>query len=282
MAERKIGRRELLLGLGTVVALKAVGLRPASADGGVWVQTPFGFSFIPEAPTKIPDPKSSETSVATRPNWSRDELLVPVRRVVTDTPMVALTLDDGWARRDQILDTLVNQKVGATLFVLGVVAEKNPDFIKRAYTSEKIELGDHTYTHKALAAWDNETDAYEIDMAEYVLAKIIGKPVTMPYLRPPYGSRNDRSIRLAAERGYRNIIWNIAGDTDRSWSADQLISLYLGQLDSQKNPWGSIMVMHFSPRVADALPQIIDGIRVRGMEPVSLSTLFANSSGVVS
>ncbi len=225
---------------------------------------------------------SSGESTAVRPNWSCDELLVPVKKVAVDKPMVALTLDDGWARRDQILDMLVDQKAGATFFILGKVAERNPDFIKRAYASEKIELGNHTYSHKALAGWDNETIAYEIDMAEYVLANIIGKAVTMPYLRPPYGSRNDRSIAVAAERGDRNIIWNIAGDTDRSWSAEQLVGLYLGQLDSQRNPWGSIMVMHFSPRVADALPYIISGIRERSMEPVSLSTLFANSSGVLS
>ena len=35
--------------------------------------------------------------------------------------------------------------------------------------------------------------------------------------------------------------------------------------------------MHFGPRAIDALPGMIDGLRARGLEPVSLSALFADS-----
>ena len=38
---------------------------------------------------------------------------------------------------------------------------------------------------------------------------------------------------------------------------------------------GAIVLMHFGPRAVVALPTIIDGLRARGLEPVSLTQLFS-------
>jgi ribonuclease BN (tRNA processing enzyme) len=41
---------------------------------------------------------------------------------------------------------------------------------------------------------------------------------------------------------------------------------------------GAILLTHFSQRTATALPQIIDGLRAKGLEPVSLTRLFARTA----
>jgi hypothetical protein len=41
---------------------------------------------------------------------------------------------------------------------------------------------------------------------------------------------------------------------------------------------GAILLTHFSPRTATDLPQIIDGLRAKGLEPVSLTRLFAQAA----
>jgi peptidoglycan/xylan/chitin deacetylase (PgdA/CDA1 family) len=40
---------------------------------------------------------------------------------------------------------------------------------------------------------------------------------------------------------------------------------------------GSIILMHFGERAVIALPAIVDGLRAKGLEPVTLTRLFAGA-----
>lgn len=216
-----------------------------------------------------------------RAKWKTEELPVVIDRVRVEAPIIGLTIDDGWLRRQEILKTLVDQKAGATLFILGQVAQRDPDFIKVAdavgNVTGNIELGNHTFDHKPLTYLTGDDIQAELDRSESIYDGILGRSnVTVPYLRPPYGSQNAFTRDIAAACGYRSILWNIGGDYLRRFSPQEMYDFYMKQIDSVRDPRGLIILIHFTPQVDYALPYLIAGIRDRGLEPVSLSTIFAN------
>lgn len=210
-----------------------------------------------------------------RPNWPKEVLRLPVYKGPSDRPLVALTIDDGFLVRHEILDVLVSKGAGATFFLIGdrvIQKDQNFIFIKRALDLG-YEIGNHTYTHGDLDKKTQEQIKFELSKCEEVLKAISPGTSTLPYLRPPGGNKHTLSIETAADMGYRMFLWTISGDIG-NYSTNELVNLYLRQIDSLANPWGSIILMHFIPRSLLALPAIIDGIRTRGMEPVSLTRLY--------
>lgn len=247
-------------------------------DGGIISRRDDTDQFVDLLPQE--ETKQEETKIEKRvakPQWGRETLLTPLFKGPGDRPLVALTIDDGFYKLGEILQTLKDKGVGATFFIIGRQMEQNADFIKKAAEYELGEFGNHTYTHGDLTRKTTDQIRWEIETTEAVLANIVGGATTVPYLRPFGGNKNNLSIAVAADQGDRTILWNVSGDAG-SYTPRQLVDLYLGQLSRMSNPWGSIILTHFLPATALALPDIIDGIRVLGMEPVSLSKLFASSS----
>lgn len=162
--------------------------------------------------------------------------------------------------------------------------DANPDFIKKAQNSGRITWGNHTYTHELLTTKSSSQIKGEYERTEAALKRIAGA-TTIPFARPPGGAKNDTVISAGADNGLRTILWNVSGDAGTQWSANNpsaLSNYYMGLIDAQKNPWGSIILMHFRTSTAtssvagvpSALEQVIDGVRARGMEPVSLDRLY--------
>lgn len=224
-------------------------------------------------------------SKADRPRWSREVLLAPVFKGPADRPLVALTVDDGYGAREEILGTIVAKEASATFFLIGQVMEQFPDFVRRARDSGRVEFGNHTYTHADLRAksWEQIANG-EIKRSEDLLWEIAGQ-TTLPYARPAGGNRNKSVDEAFADRSCRPILWNVSGDAGTQWTSNNpkaLADYYLGLLDRQQNPWGSIILMHFRPStgistvsgVPSAFELLIDGVRARGMEPVSLGKLY--------
>lgn len=225
---------------------------------------------------EIPPPPLPVELKSSRPEWSKEVLLSPVFKGPSDRPLVALTVDDGYFNRNEILDTLIREDVSATFLIIGSVMDSDPSFIKRAQESGKITWGNHTYTHGDLTRKSVPEIRNELARTEASLKRIAGA-TTIPLMRPPGGSRNSASITAAADAGFRTFMWNVSGDAGGQWTAsnpEALVNYYMGLLDRQVNPWGSIILTHFRPATSAALPSMIREIRKRGMEPVSLDRLY--------
>ena len=211
-----------------------------------------------------------------RPEWTHEVLLNPVFKGPSDRPLVALTVDDGYFNREEILKSIIDQDVSATFLIVGSIMDQDPDFVRKANDSGRITWGNHTYTHADLSQKSTSFIQSELSRTEESLKRICGA-TTIPFMRPPGGARSNSSITAAANSGFRTFLWNVSGDAGTQWTPSNpkaLIDYYMGLLDSQKNPWGSIILTHFRPATAVALPGIIKGIRERGMEPVSLDRLY--------
>lgn len=211
-----------------------------------------------------------------RPKWPKEVLQNPVFQGPSDRPLVALTIDDGYFNRNEILDTIIREDVSATFLIIGSVMDSDPAFIKRAQESGRITWGNHTYTHGDLTRKNAGEIESELSRTEATLKKIVGA-TTIPFMRPPGGARSSMSITAAANLGFRTFLWNVSGDAGTQWTPSDpqaLVNYYMGLLDRQANPWGSIILTHFRPATSAALPIMIREIRRRGMEPVSLDRLY--------
>ncbi len=193
---------------------------------------------------------------------------------------VALTFDAGAASEPAplILDALGKYHVHVTFFLTGKWAEENPDLVRRM-AAEGHEFGNHTYSHPHLLSLDEEAVREEIERTERIVRELAGQS-TRPYLRPPYGERNQALLDLLAEEGYISIYWTVDSldSVGEPKSADFLLKRVTHPTDARGNPMdldGAIILMHVgNATTAEALPAILEWFQREGYRVVRVSEIL--------
>lgn len=207
-----------------------------------------GLAADASVPPPAPPPPPSG-----RPDWSGDTLLNVLYRAETSQPLAALTIDDGWSQRTEILDVLKSREAHATLFVVGRVLARDPDFVHRAI-AEGHEFGNHTQDHRdAPSALRDGTFAYQLRQPEETLRSIMPGETLKPYFRPPGGGNYRDVVAAAADEGYRTILWSV---DPQDWK----YPLSPPAVVSRTGP-GSIVLNHFTANTAANLASVIDALR---------------------
>ncbi|MBI5947281.1 MAG: polysaccharide deacetylase family protein [Chloroflexi bacterium] len=286
-------RRALAAGGGAVVVAAAAALRKLPFPGPGTTATSAVLRideadpaavplFILPTPTatSTPSPTSTPTAVPTltptptplaarRPRWEADLLRQVVRTGPTDRPRVALTIDDGWSARDAVLGVLQEKRVQLSLFLTGRAIPNDRGFVARALNAG-CEVANHTMDHYDLTKMAGETIRKDIQDFEDLVKAVVPAATTVPFMRPSGGALNQTVIDVSVALGYRPILWSASvGDGSASTTPADMVRNGLAGAKP-----GAIILMHFSDRAVAALPGLIDGIRARGLEPVSLSRLF--------
>lgn len=184
------------------------------------------------------------------------------------SPVVALTFDDGPSPQitPGILDTLAAHGAVATFFVVGQWAASNPDLVRRAIAlGNSVEL--HTMTHRDLSKSTPAQIAAEVDPEVPLIQALTGRTPTC--LRPPYGAWNATVVSTLAARGIETVMWSVnPGDTESGATAGSITTRAL----AGARP-GAIIALHDSgtkQATLAALPGILDGLRARGLTPVTM------------
>ena len=189
-----------------------------------------------------------------------------------------LTFDDGPSKTvtPRILETLDKYNVKATFFVVGTAYLDNLKLINDAGHS----IGLHSDTHE----WSiyKNADAYFDDLqtlSDKVYERI---GIRVKLIRFPGGSSNTKSKKYSAgimtkltkmvtDKGYIYVDWNVSsGDADKNnVSKDTIVNNVLkGAVKKNGEPYKNICVlMHdlgTKSTTADALPEIIEGLRALG------------------
>lgn len=192
------------------------------------------------------------------------------RRLSGTGRRVALTFDDchvrsAWSR---ILDVLRRKGVEATFFCPGQLVRWNPDLARRT-VREGHTPASHAWDHANLAGRGVEATAWRLRADAAAWWDVTGR-TSAPYFRPPYGSY-DRAVLTGAGQAFhpRVMLWDVDTNDWRRPGASVIASRVIGG----SRP-GSVVLMHTLDQTASALPSIIDGLRRRGVEPVSLPRLF--------
>ena len=131
-----------------------------------------------------------------------------------------LTFDDGPSAdtTPAILRILDNYNIKATFFIVGNMAIKYHDLVKREAADEQ-SIGNHTYSHNYKYIYSN-TNAFISDIikCDAVLKSILGNNFNSKLVRFPGGSfgKNFEPFREALKsNGYHYIDWNdLTGDAE--------------------------------------------------------------------
>lgn len=195
----------------------------------------------------------------------------------SDSKRVFITFDDGPSTvTPQILDTLKQENVKATFFVLGSRVEAQPDMIKRMY-EEGHFIANHGYSHKYTSIYQSpQTVLDEFNKCNEAVQKAIQVPEYNSHLfRFPGGSVGGKYARIKSEATellkQNNIMyvdWNaLTGDAETNNLSIELEIKRLQETTSGRN--SVVILMHDAQAkivTAEALPQIISYLKEQGYE----------------
>ena len=156
-----------------------------------------------------------------------------------------------------------------TIFVVGSWLDQNPSMAQRI-VSGGHELGNHTYTHPNLRALSGAALEDEVTRARDVLRRLTGSGGD--YFRPSQMDRATPPVLAAAgEAGYRI---SVAYDVDPLDYQDPGSAAVRDRTLAAVRP-GSIVSMHLGHQgTVDAMPEILAGLKQRGLTPVTVGQLL--------
>ncbi len=178
---------------------------------------------------------------------------------------------------EQVAEVLLREKVPATIFMSGRWVEKNPEKAKFLAAQQQFEIAAHSYYHPHMMEKPDDRDMREFKATQAVIRKVTGK--TPRYFRPPYGEVDERVAKLAAQAGLVTIQYDIpSGDPDPGLSPQRIARTVLRDAKG-----GSIIVFHMNRNglhTAEALPEIIEGLRKKGFKLVTVGELLREKKGL--
>jgi peptidoglycan/xylan/chitin deacetylase (PgdA/CDA1 family) len=225
----------------------------------------------------------------------KPEYLNSIRRVKlpSDKKWVALTFDlceradevSGYDRG--VINALRDKKVKATFYAGGKWMQSHPEKTMQLMADPLFEIGNHSWTHGNLRVLQGEEVQQQIvwTQAEYerirdnlqdkanaaglddLMAKVAPQPAG---LRFPFGTCSPESLQATNAHGLSAIQWDVV-------SGDPAITVQPSQIVRETRA-GSIVIFHANGRgrgTAAALPRIVDDLRAKGFEFVTVSELLA-------
>jgi peptidoglycan/xylan/chitin deacetylase (PgdA/CDA1 family) len=184
---------------------------------------------------------------------------------------VALTFDDGpGPYTPGVLNVLERYHAHATFFVIGKMLEYFSPSTVRAVEDGDV-IGNHTEDHPYMAQLSAH-DQQEQLSEQSARVELVGgrRPVLF---RPPYGSFNQTTLSLLKANHLLMVIWSTDTDDFRQPGVETIVHNAL----EGAHP-GAIILMHDAggnrEQTIAALPEIIRGIRAKGLQLVTVPELL--------
>jgi peptidoglycan/xylan/chitin deacetylase (PgdA/CDA1 family) len=135
-------------------------------------------------------------------------ILGSITKVSTDTPVVALTFDDGPDPDSTLplLELLENNQAKGTFFTVGESAERYPHLIQRMVAGGHA-IGSHSWDHSAFPLLMGRERRRQLRACERVLGRCGEK-----LFRPPYGEQTVASRLDAWLMGYEVVCWSVTSE----------------------------------------------------------------------
>ncbi|MGC1483600.1 MAG: glycosyltransferase [Candidatus Acidiferrum sp.] len=210
----------------------------------------------------------------------------------TSQKKLVISFDDGpdprWTPR--ILDVLKEKHAPAVFFVVGEEANQHPDILKREY-AEGHEIGNHTFTHPQFDQISRTELKWQLNLTQRLIESTVG--VKSILFRPPYGidhqpeyAEEVAQLPIAQDMGYLIVGQRVDPD---DWSTSdgknqiptqEIVQNVLRQVDK-----GNIILFHDGggerAHTVAALPIVIDDLRARGFQFVSIADLIGKTRAEV-
>jgi cellulose synthase/poly-beta-1,6-N-acetylglucosamine synthase-like glycosyltransferase/peptidoglycan/xylan/chitin deacetylase (PgdA/CDA1 family)/spore germination protein YaaH len=207
-----------------------------------------------------------------------------IHRAGTLPHKIALTFDDGpdpeWT--PQILDILKAKHVPATFFIIGANAEMSPRLVQREVAAGH-DVGNHTFTHPNLGDSPPSIVVLELNATQRLFEALTGR--SMRLFRAPYFGDAEPTtadelvpIQIAQKMGYLSVGLHVDAEDWQRPGVDAIVNNVVAGIENT-NPdrKGQVVLLHDGggerSQTVAALPRIIDGLRARGYDFVTVSTL---------
>lgn len=162
-----------------------------------------------------------------------------------------------------MLDIMSRYNVKTTFFVGGSWAAGNSETLKKIHAAGH-EIGNHGYYHKDHSKIDGAYNRKEIESAHDAVKHALG--IDMTLFAPPSGAFCAQTLSVAAELGYRTVMWT--RDTI-DWRDHDANLIYKRAVKNIKG--GDLILMHPTECTLNALERIITEVFSAGLHiaPVS-------------
>jgi cellulose synthase/poly-beta-1,6-N-acetylglucosamine synthase-like glycosyltransferase/peptidoglycan/xylan/chitin deacetylase (PgdA/CDA1 family)/spore germination protein YaaH len=204
-----------------------------------------------------------------------------IRRYGLKPGKVVLTFDDGPDPdfTPRILDILKREKVPASFFIVGSMAEKNIPILKRIY-DEGYEIGNHTFFHPDISTISIERVNLELNATRKLIESVTGRSTIL--FRPPFNA--DAEPQTLAEvipvAESRRQSYITIGESIDPWdwqpgvTADSIIARTIKQKDN-----GSMILLHDAggdtrEETVKALPAIIHYFKSHGYQFTTIADVL--------
>lgn len=202
------------------------------------------------------------------------ERLTPqeVYRVRTNLPLVALSFDDGpnLAYTPHVLEILRQHNAKGTFFLIGEGASRHPELVAQIKAAGN-EVGNH-YIRNGSTLLDSDADfVRHLEETETAI-----HPTEPKLFRAPGGVAWPGQLRLAQAHGYTCVLGS-------AYPHDPMRPpvRYITWLVEKNLAPGTIVILHDGipdpTRSIEALPQILEAGRPRGLSFVSIGELLKAS-----
>ena len=186
----------------------------------------------------------------------------PYYRGPADKPWVSLMVNVDWGNEyiPSMLETFKRYGVTTTWFLTGTWAEKFPDLAEQI-SQAGHEIGNHGGCHGMPSQMSQEQVRDLILTGEEKIMDITGqKPMLFA---PPAGDFNKQTVAVAAELGYKTILWTLDTIDWQRPAPTVIIDRVVGRIQN-----GAFVLMHPTEPTAQALPLIIEQLQQKGYSVV--------------
>lgn len=194
---------------------------------------------------------------------------IPIYCVDRFDKKISISFDASWGsdKTESILKVLRDTNTQANFFLVGMWVDKNEDLVKKM-DSQGIEIGTHSNLHPDMAKLSAKQQKLELTTSVEKLEKITGKKVNL--FRAPFGSYNNTLLETCEELNLKTIQWSVDTLDWKGLSGEEITKRVLKQTKS-----GSIILCHNNAmHILEALPVIIQNLKSRGYEFVTISNLL--------
>ena len=188
---------------------------------------------------------------------------------------IAITFNIGWGdeKAAPIIETLKKENIhSATFFLSGSWAERHPDIVAMI-VKEGYEIGSLGYNYKDYSNLKDEEIVRDIAKAQEIFKKMNIKDVEL--LRAPTGHFDKRLLKISEKSGLTVVHWSVDSKDWTNPGVNQIVK------NVNKANKGDIILLHASDSAKQtnkALPEILDELRSRNLNFVTVSEMISNSS----
>ena len=189
-----------------------------------------------------------------------------------------LTFDDGPSKKSTpaILDILKAHDVKATFFILGRMADTNPEILQRVHR-EGHAIGHHSYGHDYKYLYSSPDNFMaDINKTAQAFKRILGEDFETDLLRFPggeFGKKKNQYADIARGYGYKSFNWNaLNGDAEgHNLSAAHLLNRLKSTVGGQRKV---VILMHDTDAKRTTVDSLSDSIQYLKDNGYEFKTLY--------